>query len=141
MKAPWHIWVVGIAALFWNMGGAVDYIMVQFQVQSYMAMMTEGQRQMFTDYPAWFSAAWAFGVWGAVVGSLLLMLKNRLAVFSYGISLAGLIVASVWSFGLADPPAHEVMGPMQAVFSAAIFVVLALLVLYSRWLHKRGVLT
>lgn len=141
MKGPWHIWVVGIAALFWNMGSAVDYIMVQFRVETYFAMMTEGQRQMFTDYPAWFSAAWACGVWGAVVGSLLLMMKNRLAVMSYGISLAGLLIASVWTFGLADPPAQEVMGPRQAMLSGVIFVVLALLVAYSRWLQKRGVLT
>lgn len=140
MSGPWHLWLVGIAALFWNMGGAVDYIMVQVQFPTYMDMMTEGQRQMLTGYPAWFSAAWAFGVWGAVAGSLLLLMKSKFATLAFVVSLVGLIAASVWSFGLADPPAQEVMGQSQLLFSLAIFGVLVVLIVYARWMRSKGVL-
>lgn len=29
MRAPWHLWLIGIIAVLWHAGGAFDYLMTQ----------------------------------------------------------------------------------------------------------------
>jgi len=40
---------------------------------SYLAAMTPAQRTWLAGYPVWMEAAWALGVWGALLGSILLL--------------------------------------------------------------------
>lgn len=90
--------------------------------------------------PTWFKATWATGVWFSVLGSLLLLFRSRLAALAFGLSFLGLVASSVYSYGLADPTAIELMGPVAAVMSVAIVVVLIGLWLYARAMTRAGVL-
>lgn len=140
MKTPWHIWVVGVLSLLWNAGGAYDYLMTQLVNEDYLSMLTEAQRTMMDSRPLWFDATWALGVWGSVLGSLLILLRSKHAVTAFAVSLFGLIASSVWSYGLAEPSAWEVVGSFGAVFSLAICIVLVMLFLYSRAMARRAIL-
>jgi len=140
MKAPWHLWVIGAVSLLWNAFGAYDFLLTQLVIEDYLAMMTEPQRAMMDSRPAWFDASWALGVWGSVLGSILLLLRSRHAVTAFAFSILGLIVSSIWSYGLADPSALEVVGGFAAIFSVVICVVLVLLFVYSRAMARRAIL-
>ena len=70
VKAPVHLWIVGIVSLLWNAMGVFDYLATQLELESYMSQFTEEQLAYFYGFPAWSVAAWAFGVWGAVAGSV-----------------------------------------------------------------------
>ena len=139
MRTPWHVWVIGVIALVWNAGGAFDYWMTQTGNEEYLAMLTEAQRAMMDSRPTWFDATWAFGVWGAVVGSLLILLRSRYATLAFGIALLGLIASSIWSFGIAEPSSLELMGTVSMIFSLAIAISLVALFLYCRAMTARGV--
>ena len=39
LKAPWHLWVVGIIAVLFNSIGAFDYVMTMTQGASYLTSM------------------------------------------------------------------------------------------------------
>lgn len=140
MKTPVHLWIVGVFALVWNAGGAYDYVMTQTQNADYLAMLTEAQQAFLDNGPAWFEAAWATGVWFSLLGAVLLLLRSRFAGGAFAISLIGLIVSSVYSFGIADPGSLDMMTAGQAGFTAAIYIVLILLWVYSRAMTRRGVL-
>jgi hypothetical protein len=140
MRTPWHLWVVGILSLLWNAGGAYDYLMTQLGNEAYLAMLTEPQRAMLAQRPVWFDAVWAIGIWGSVAGSLLLLLRSRLAVWAFALSFGGLVLAAVWQYGIVSPSALEVSGIGSAVFSAVIAVVIVLLWVYARAMAARGVL-
>ena len=140
MRAPIHLWIVGILSLLWNAGGAYDYLMTQLGNAEYLAMLTEPQRALMDGRPMWFDAAWAFGVWGSIAGSLLLLLRSRFAVTAFGVSILGLAASSVWSFGIAEPSSLEVMGSFAAIFSLAIVVILLALFVYARRMQARGIL-
>lgn len=140
MRAPFHLWIVGLLSLLWNAGGAYDYLMTQLGNAEYLAMLTEPQRALMDGRPMWFDAAWALGVWGSIVGSLLLLLRSRLATTAFGISILGLAASAVWSFGIAEPSSLEVMGSFAAIFSLAIAVILFALFVYARRMQARGVL-
>lgn len=139
MKTPVHLWIIGVIALIWNAGGAYDYVMTQFQDEAYLAMLTDAQRAFLDTVPIWFEAAWAVGVWFSVLGSVLLLLRSRFADAVFGLSFLGLMLSSVYSFGIADRTGLT-LSPAQMGFTIAIFVVLAVLWIYARAMTQRGVL-
>ena len=140
MRTPWHLWAVGVVSLLWNAAGAYDYLMTQLGNEAYLSMLNEAQRAMLEARPAWFGGVWALGVWGSVAGSVLILLRSRWAVAAFALSFIGLILSAVWSYGLSDPSAAEVMGTFAAVFSVVVAMVIVALWLYARSMVLRGVL-
>ena len=84
-----HLWVVGILSFLWNCFGCLDYTMTNLKNASWLAQMTPDQIAWMNGLPAWLTAFWALGVWGGLVGSILLMMRSRYAVWAFGISCSG----------------------------------------------------
>ncbi len=140
-KTPIHLWIIGIVSLFWNAGGAMDYVMTQIGDADYLAAQSEARLTMLEQAPLWFGFTWAVGVWLSVIGSLLLLLRSRFAGSAFGLSLLGLIGSSIYTYGMADGGSMlAVAGPAAIVFSLAIPVVLVALWFYAWAMTKRGVL-
>lgn len=144
-KTPWHLWVIGLVSLVWHAGGAIDYTMTQTRNMEYLNaaaaqadVPVEVMLGYFGNWPAWAEAAWAFGVWGAVAGSLLLLLRTRYALYAFVVSLIGLLGTTVYTLTADLPDALDT--PMMWAFSAAVYIVLIALVIYTRRMTARGVL-
>lgn len=138
-NAPWHLWLCGVLALMWNGVGAFDYVMTEARNASYMGSFTPEQRAYFYGFPIWVVAAWALSVWGGVLGSILLLLRRRLAVPILGVSLATFLITTYHNFVLTN--GFEVMGGVGSlIFSAVIFVITVALFLYARLLARIGVI-
>ena len=139
-RTPWHLWVVGVVTLLWNAVGAMDYVMTQTRNEAYMSAFTPAQLEYFYGFPAWVVAAWALAVWGGVVGSLLLLFRTRHALTVLVVSFVAMVVTTVHNFLLSN--GLEVMGDSAAglAFSAVIFLVALLLVVYARAMRARGVI-
>ena len=140
-KTPWHLWLVGVVSLLWNGFGGYDFIMSTTQGETYWR--ASGMTQPMIDYynamPTWMYGPWIIGVWGAVIGSILLLLRNKLAVPAFALSLLG--AAGSLVYGLMNPmsglpPAMAMMAYMPWV----ILVIAALLLWYAWTMHKAGVL-
>lgn len=139
VRADWKLWVVGIVALLWNGMGALDYVMTQTRNAAYMEQFTPEQLEYFYSFPAWLVALWAIAVWGGVLGSVLLLLRRRLAEHVFLVSFVAMVITTIHNFVLTD--GMEKMGGGAAAFSAVIFLVALGLYLYARHLARRGVLT
>ncbi len=46
------------------------------------AGMTPAQIAHYQEMPIWMTAVWTIGVWGAMLGSVLILLRNKLAFWS-----------------------------------------------------------
>ena len=44
MKAPWHLWLIGIVTLLWNAGGLYDFLMTNWNAESYLAHFTPNNK-------------------------------------------------------------------------------------------------
>ena len=143
MKTPIHLWIVGVLSLLWNAGGGYDYIMSQTENPAYFEMMPPEGITFLANAPIWFDAAWAFGVWGSILGSLLLLFKSKIAGTAFAISLAGLVASSIYTYILSPDggSALAVGGTAALIFSIAIPVILLALFAYARAMTRRGVLT
>ncbi len=140
-KTPIHLWIVGIVSLFWNAGGAFDYVMTRTNAAEYLAAQPPARLLMLEQAPLWFGATWAIGVWFSIIGSILLLMRSRLAGPAFALSLLGLIGSSIYTYGIADGGSMvAAAGTAAIVFSIAIPVILVLLWLYARAMTRRGVL-
>ena len=140
VKTPWHIWVVGVVALLWSAGSAFDYVMTQTRNPDYMAQFTPEQLAFFYSFPKWMVAAWAIGVWSAVLGAVLLLLRTRWAETMLWLALVSAATTAVFMLALAKPSLIQIVGPVGAAFSVVIIIIAALLVYYARRMRARGVL-
>lgn len=138
-KTPWHLWVVGVLTLVWNAVGAFDFVMTQTQNEAYMKAFTPEQLEYFYSFPSWVVLCWGIATWGALIGSMLLLLRNRLAHPVFLVSFLAMVITTIHNFVLSD--GLQVMGGIGVViFSAIIFVVALLLVIYAKAMRRRGVL-
>jgi len=139
MKTPWHLWVIGIIAVLWNALGAFDYLATKLRFEPYMAAFSQEQLDYFYGFPTWVVACWAVGVWGAMLGSLALLLRKSWAVWLFGASILGMAGTTVYNFVLTN--GAELMGDGAAAFSAIIWAIALFLYFYSAAMAKRRVLT
>jgi hypothetical protein len=139
-KAPWHLWAVGAIAVLFNAFGAYDHVMSLTQGAEYMASMgmTPEQIAYIEQYPMWMMVVWATGVWTAVLASVLILLRKKLAFHVFAVSLAAFLVNLLYTYVLTNGGA--IMGQPMAVMSVVITALLVFFILYSRAMTKRGVL-
>jgi hypothetical protein len=140
IKVPAHLWIVGVLSLLWNAYGGFDYLMTQTNNAAYLANFTQEQRDYFASFPAWADACWAFGVWGSVAGSILLLLRNRHAATAFAISLAGLALSTIYQWLISPVSATAIMGSVGIYLTMVIWIVVIALLLYSVRMRNAGVL-
>lgn len=139
-KLPVYFWIIGVLALLWNAMGAIDYTMTQTHNEAYLASLSDEQRAFIGTFPGWAVTGWALGVWGALAGSLLLLMKSRHAVTAFIVSLLGLIVSSLFQYVFAGVNYVNLFGTATILFSLLIWVIAIALLLYSRAMVRKGFL-
>lgn len=139
-KTPWHLWVVGAVSLLWNAVGAFDYTMTKMKNADYLASFTPEQQAYFASFPIWANIGWALGVWGSVIGSVLLLARSRHAVTAFLISMIGLALSCIYQFGMHYGDLARMFGSFPLIFTGIIWVILIALYLYARAQVAKGVL-
>jgi hypothetical protein len=137
---PWHLWLIGILGGLWSLTGVISFLLTQLNVEAVMSQFPPQQRQYFESFPLWAVAFWAIGVFGGVIGCLLLLLKNRLASPVLLVSLIGAIVSNLGGLFLLG--GMEVMRETGGLgFTAVPIIVGAFLAYYARAMSRKGVLS
>jgi hypothetical protein len=140
MKTPIHFWIVSVVSLLWNLMGTVDYTMTQTKNSAYLAQFTPEQLAYFASFPAWAVGFWATAVWFALLGSVLLLLRQRAAFPVFFVSFCAMLVTMVQNYFFSSVPLSDVSGPGAIWFSLAICLIAFGLVVYSRRMIRSGVL-
>jgi hypothetical protein len=144
-RTPAHLWIVGILSLLWNCFGAYDYTMTKTQGAKYIATTMPGvdanaALAWIDGMPLYAQVGWALGVWLALLGSILLLIRSRWAVWSFGLSLVGAILSLGYQIVLAPPMPGAENSPMMKAMPAVILLIAVALFLYARAQEKKGVL-
>ncbi|MGH6728525.1 MAG: hypothetical protein ACREBK_00070 [Sphingomicrobium sp.] len=138
------MWIVGIVSLIWNAFGAYDYSMTRMRNTDYLASMMPGVDPNATlawvdGFPMYAQIGWGLGVWGGLLGSILLLMRSRYAVWAFALSLLGAVISLGWQI-VAAPPLAGAEGMM---FDAMPFVIIAIaagLYFYANRQKQAGVL-
>ena len=140
IKTPWHLWMVGILMLVWTAGGAFDYVMTQTRNASYLSQFTPQQLTYFYGFPSWVIAGWAIGVWGGVVGSLLLLFRSRWAVLAFWLSLLAILATALHTLILAEVTLPKIAGTFALIFTIVIILFAVAVIWYAHRMRSCGVL-
>jgi hypothetical protein len=141
-RPPAHFWIVSTLSLFWSCFGAVDYLMSRTHNDAFFrAMMPNADPAVAYAYmdsmPLYASIGWGLGVWGGLLGSVLLLMRSRYAVHAFAASILGMVL----SFGYQLFIATNVPADMKSPVMPAVVTVIGIgLLFYSRAMSARGLL-
>lgn len=133
--APWYLWVVGGLAILWNGVGTVLWGGTSFLPDTFLAGLPPAHRDYVSGLPIWSTLTWGLGVLGGVAGSILLLLRNRLAVPAFALSLFG-AVANTMAY-VTDPPPD---GFFNLPLTLSIIGFALFLLWFAHLMKRRGVL-
>ena len=132
-------WIIGVIALLWNGMGVMQYLMQAFKSEAYTSAMSAEQNALMDGLPAWMTALFAIAVFGGLIGSIMLLMRKKMAVTLFLISFATATVQQLyWLFGTNAP---EVFADMQPYLMPVLVIVVCIfLVWYSKDQKAKGVL-
>jgi len=134
-RTPWHLWVVGILALLWCAAGAYTFFMAQ---QGRLPNIDPEEAAYYANLRIWQIALLGVNTIGGVVAALLLLLRNKLSMWLFAVSVLGIIVINTAELITGDSRMLVDRGALIA--TPVIFAIAVLLVVYASAMKKRGVL-
>ena len=143
-KTPVHLWIIGGIALLWNAFGCYDYLMTRTKGAAYIkSMMPTIDGEAFMAYvnafPIWASVGWGLGVWGGLVGAILLLMRHRWAVPALLASFVGAVLGL--GYQIANPSGIAgTDGGGGAIFPYVIIAIALTLFVYARAMRIKNVL-
>jgi hypothetical protein len=143
-RTPAHLWIVGILSLLWSCFGVYDYLMTRMHNLDYLKSSMPGvDPQTALDWidsmPMFAQFGWGLGVWSGLLGSLLLLLRSRFAVWAFAASMLGIVLGIGYQL-VAAPPLPGASGAMYQVMPYVIIVVGVALLAFSQAMTRKGVL-
>ncbi|WP_265569869.1 hypothetical protein [Sphingomicrobium nitratireducens] len=139
---PAHLWIVGLLSLVWNGFGGYDYWMTRTHNEAYLSQLplpVEETVAYMESAPLVADIAWGLGVWMAVLGSILLLLRKGHAVTAFGLSLIGAVVGIGYDLVFADKP-EELTGGVFTIMPIVVVLVALMLLMYAQRQKAAGIL-
>lgn len=134
-RTPWHVWVVGLVSLLWNSVGGFSYTMTRLGKLEDLGM-SQTEIAFFESSPVWANAFWALGVWGAIAGSVLILLRSRFALHALVVAIIGLLGSNTWQYAIADVP-ETLQSPALTLM---IWATTLFMLFYASRMTRAGVL-
>jgi hypothetical protein len=113
--------------------------MTNLKNPDWLAKMPPDQIAYMATLPSWLTAFWAIGVWGGLVGAILLLMRNRYAVWAFGLSFVGAVVGIGYQLFIAKMPASMKAGA-GGFIPWVIIIIAAVLYWYAMSAEKKGLL-
>jgi hypothetical protein len=143
-RTPAHLWIVGILSFLWNCFGAYDYVMSNMRNMDYLKSAMPGvdpaaALAWMDAFPIYAKVGWALGVWGGLLGAILLLMRSRYAVWAFAVSMLGIVLSIGWQI-VAAPPLSGADSGIYKVMPYVIILLGLFLLWYSRMMEQKGVL-
>jgi hypothetical protein len=135
VKAPFHLWVVGLLLVLWNGWGIA--IAIAAQTASFPAPDPQ-VAAYFAEQPSWFVLLADIGPVAGVAGSVALLLQSRWAPLLFVVQLGVLTLSNVYEVAIGT---SLLLASAESRIGAAVLaVMIGGEILYARAMASRGVL-
>ena len=125
-KRPWHLWIISILSIIWYLSGACTIVMAQ---AGKLPGLSAEETAYYSAQPIWFIILTDISLFSALIASVALILKSRLAFWLFGLSLT-----TIYDLAIGTSRALANTGAMIATI---IIVVIAILLPVYTWLMKK----
>ncbi len=121
VKIPVWFWTLSTFLLIWNLLGLGSFIQHVNITEDTLIGMTELEKSLYESFPTWVTMAFAFAVFGGVIGCLGLLLKKKWAKPALWVSLIAVLIQMYYSLFVVNTPAFY--GPVAIVMPVLIILV------------------
>ena len=135
-KPSTFFWIFGVIALLWNAMGVNAYLQQAYKTDAFKAMYTEEQLEMVTNTPSWVMAAFALAVFGGFIGCILLLLRKKIALPIFLVSLIGIIIQMIYNLFISK--SIEVYGPGAIIMPIMVLIIGFLLYFFTKKSISKG---
>ena len=129
-------YIIGIAALIWNVIGVMTYVMQVTMSDAAMAALPAEQQAFIQNSPAWVTAAYAIAVNAGALGCVLLLLRQSWAYLVLIASFLGILVQNFYGYAIGG--AVGVYGAAGVGLSVVVIVIGAFLIAYTKGAINKG---
>ena len=113
-------WVIGILLLLWNLMGDAAYLSQVTTDLDALARTDPATARAFAEMPKWVWGVYAVAVWSGTAAAIALLLRRKVAIWLFVLSLAAIVVQFGRSFLMTDLIAEQ--GWSTIIFPVVIFV-------------------
>jgi hypothetical protein len=132
---PWHVWVVAAVTLLWNGSGAVTILMAQ---AGRLPGISADEAAYYAAQPWWVVVSTDVATLAPVAAALALLLRSRLTVWLFAVSLALIIVNDVYD--LVGGTSRALANQGALIVTIIIVVIATLQLAYALAMKKRSIL-
>ena len=133
---PRSFYIIGIAALIWNLIGVMTYIMQVTLSDAAMAALPEEQQAFIQNSPVWVTATYAIATNAGALGCALLLARQSWAYLVLVVSFAGIVVQNLYGYIMGG--AVDVYGAAGVGLSVAVIAIGAFLIWYTKSAADKG---
>jgi len=137
-KTPIWFWILGVIALLWNLMGLMAFVMQMTMTEEAMAAFPPEQQELFKNIPSFVYIFFGLAVIAGVLGCVLLLMRNKLAVPVLALSLLGVLVQYGHMFFMTNT--MEIMGAAAMAMPALVVVISIALVPYATMCKQKSLL-
>ena len=119
--------------------GAMDFVMTQGGVDSYLANFSEAERAFFTGIPIWAVVFWGLSILSALAAAIMILRRRKLAVPLFALSMLCFAIVAIQNYLLSSPSMNQVVGPFSMMVTAIIFLSIWGFWYYSERMRDNGV--
>ena len=135
VSRPWHLWTVAILTLLWNGSGAVTILLAQ---AGKLTGISADEAAYYAAQPFWLVLSTNIATLAPVAAGIALLLRNQVAVWLFGISLALILANNVYE--LAAGVSRSLANQGALIVTCIIIVIAILQLVYANAMKKRGIL-
>jgi hypothetical protein len=128
-RMPASYWVIALLGLAWNAFGGYLYLLSKLDPQAALKDASPAMADYAMHMPLWAHIGWSLGIWGSVLGSVLMLVRSRHAAGAFLVSLLG----AMTSFA-----GQAMAGVLPVGLSAMILAVIAFLWWFARTETAKG---
>ena len=134
-KPTISFWIIGVLALLWNITGVVAYLEQAYMTVEDLASLPESEQAFYNNLPAWVTAAFAIAVFSGALGCIALLLRKKMAIILFLVSLIAVVVQFVRNVFLQNDMEVTIQ---NMIWSVVVLVIAFFLVLYSKKSASNG---
>lgn len=135
-RPPIWFFVVVVVALLWNAAGLMAVVADLRLSAADIAALPADQQALYAARPGWSVVGSVVAVVAGTLGCVLLLIRRRLAIAIFALSLAGLLVQDVGIFGVAGAAQGGQTAPL--VLQGLVLVIAVGLLLLARHARSRS---
>lgn len=135
-KPPIWFWILSVLALLWNGLGVLAYLGKAFITDDLIAQLPEEQQAEFLiQYPAWYTAAFAFAVFCGALGCIALLIRKKWAYPLFLISALGAIIQHTYLFRTVEMTSATIVMPIMVIVVCLFLIWFAKNAISKQWIN------